>query len=153
MPPVWPWKAKKRKKERNIYIFTIWPSNSTPEEMNLFALFIPNKWKIMLHKNCQWIFITVLVTIAWNQNHLKGTLVSEFTAEHLYNGILSKKKEFIYTVNNLRDSKTLDWVKEVRLKDYILYDSFHIILSKRKDSTDRELISGCQGLKRYKIWL
>ena len=33
------------------YIFTIWPSNSTPEEMNLFTLFTLKKWKLMLHKN------------------------------------------------------------------------------------------------------
>ena len=44
-----------------------------------------------------------------------------------------------------------EW-KNVVLKDYILYDSIYITFWKSEKYKNRDLISGCQGLKVGRVW-
>lgn len=76
--------------------------------------------------------------------------VDKHIAIYLYNGIINNKEE--RTTDNMQQcgwiTEPLCWMKEVRNKGYVLYDSIHMTFSKKQHYRDRKQISGCLGVRR-----
>ena len=108
---------------------------------NLFILFTLKNWKFMWHKNCQWIFIAVLVITTPNKNQLRSPSANEWISKPWYihtmeHSVIKKNELLIQSATWKTQKLEAEW-KQLVLKGYILYDSFNVTFSKEKKSLSK----------------